>query len=70
MDDGTTCCVEVRFLDHVICSRQTPDRGHAERYAAKMRELYWGAQVTIEDGPCESGDPLPTNSAVWGLTVK
>lgn len=67
----TVCCVEVRFLNEIICRRTAADHGQAERYVAKMRELYWGAQVTINEGECPgAADPLPDNSALWGLTVK
>lgn len=70
-DADPVCCVEVRFLDCIICRMQTTDRARAERYVEATRRQYWGAQVTLTEGECpDDGTELPANSALWPLTVK
>lgn len=54
----------------VICRmRATPER--AQEYAETIRRQYLGCKIEVTDGECGGVTmPLPTNSALWPLTVK
>lgn len=69
--ESSRCRVRVWFGEQVLCQYSAP-RPQAERYAAAMRRRFLGLRVTVEAVVKDSSGeaPLPTNAALWPLTVK
>lgn len=71
MTETTTHLVQVWFGDEAIRSLVADDLARAEHYAEAMERQFLGLQITItETADRPTGTHLPSNSALWPLTVK